>query len=353
MLRGSQIGRIQAFIDTWSAVFTTLNGRQMMTFGVWRWNEAKGGMRFAFPPYGLRATGDRLMGGFIGYLTNCFITGEEITKHEDGSWKRDRINLSFAGFDIILLQRGDYLGGSLSQYRGQTIITTEVHVPALTPHRFDELLEKLKGLADLLSFAIVSEVSLCGWDYPDHEPHAQRLTVIARAGGSRPVIETMDGAALREFLQESWTKYFSERDERKLPVAIAYFVIAETHALPFQLKLASMFILFENLKATYAVASRYPYINGFYCKTDGIRWSFKALLEEMFGVVGMSPDLANIVALRNEIIHSGISQLPFSQQAEIYSQLRDISREYFVRLLGYRGPYFNYSDRCLNPVQVC
>jgi hypothetical protein len=25
----------------------------MMTFGVWRWNDAKGGMRFAFPPYGL------------------------------------------------------------------------------------------------------------------------------------------------------------------------------------------------------------------------------------------------------------------------------------------------------------
>jgi hypothetical protein len=37
------------------AVFITLNGGQMMTFGVWRWNEAKGGMRFAFPPYGLRA----------------------------------------------------------------------------------------------------------------------------------------------------------------------------------------------------------------------------------------------------------------------------------------------------------
>jgi hypothetical protein len=24
----------------------------MMTFEVWRWNNAKGGMRFAFPPYG-------------------------------------------------------------------------------------------------------------------------------------------------------------------------------------------------------------------------------------------------------------------------------------------------------------
>jgi hypothetical protein len=29
----------------------------MITFGAWRWNDAKGGMRFAFPPYGLRATG--------------------------------------------------------------------------------------------------------------------------------------------------------------------------------------------------------------------------------------------------------------------------------------------------------
>jgi hypothetical protein len=30
-----------------------LNGRQMITFEVYRWNNAQGGMRFAFPPYGL------------------------------------------------------------------------------------------------------------------------------------------------------------------------------------------------------------------------------------------------------------------------------------------------------------
>jgi len=34
------------------AVFLTLNGRQMITFGFYRWNAAKGGMRFAFPPCG-------------------------------------------------------------------------------------------------------------------------------------------------------------------------------------------------------------------------------------------------------------------------------------------------------------
>jgi hypothetical protein len=31
----------------------------MMTFSVWRWNDAKGGMRFAFPPHGLGPPGRR------------------------------------------------------------------------------------------------------------------------------------------------------------------------------------------------------------------------------------------------------------------------------------------------------
>ena len=41
-----------AFIVTHDAVFITISGRLMMMFGVRRWNNAKGGMRFAFPPYG-------------------------------------------------------------------------------------------------------------------------------------------------------------------------------------------------------------------------------------------------------------------------------------------------------------
>ncbi|MCJ7819272.1 MAG: hypothetical protein MUP25_05545 [Syntrophales bacterium] len=40
------------FTGTYDAVFITLSGRRLIMFGVWRWNDAKGGMRFAFPPYG-------------------------------------------------------------------------------------------------------------------------------------------------------------------------------------------------------------------------------------------------------------------------------------------------------------
>jgi hypothetical protein len=40
----------------------------MITFGVWRWNDTKGGMRFAFPPYGPERTmiGDKATYGGIG-----------------------------------------------------------------------------------------------------------------------------------------------------------------------------------------------------------------------------------------------------------------------------------------------
>ncbi|MCJ7818912.1 MAG: hypothetical protein MUP25_03720, partial [Syntrophales bacterium] len=46
-------GLIHASIVTFEAVYIKpSNGPQMITFGVQIWNDAKGGMCFAFPPYG-------------------------------------------------------------------------------------------------------------------------------------------------------------------------------------------------------------------------------------------------------------------------------------------------------------
>jgi hypothetical protein len=50
--RGLRIGLIQASTVSFAAVLKTGNKRQMITFGVQGWKDAKGGMRFAFPPYG-------------------------------------------------------------------------------------------------------------------------------------------------------------------------------------------------------------------------------------------------------------------------------------------------------------
>jgi len=42
----------------------------MITFGVWSWNDAKGGMRFAFPPYGLTGNPEEEIEAFYGNMKN-------------------------------------------------------------------------------------------------------------------------------------------------------------------------------------------------------------------------------------------------------------------------------------------
>ncbi len=281
---------------------------------------------------------------FIGYLTNCFILGNEITSFEDGSWSRNRLSLSFARFEITLIQDPSVLMKPASDFNGKTLVTTEVHVPELEPDNFNELLEKLEGLAKLLSLVTVSEVSICGWEYSDTSPQSKHWRVVSQANYFRPLIEIMDGNAVKEFLEESWPKYFVNKDTRKLPVAVGYFVTAQVREMPMELKLTTMFILFENLKSTYAKDSGYPYKGGWYRNQKGEKLSFKGLLSEMFKSVGMCPELSKMKKLRDEIIHSGITQLTFTQQVEIYESLRDISIEYFMRLLDFSGSYDLYSD---------
>ena len=285
-----------------------------------------------------------IMGNFIGYLTNCFIVGTETSRHADGSWCRNRLCISFAGYSITLIQDPSIINAPLVEIQGKTLVTTEVHVQNLEYGKFEDLLRKLEGLAKLLSLITVSEVSLCGWDYPSASPSSKHWAVVSQASFFRPLIETTNGNIIKEFLEESWPGYFINEHTRELPVAISYFVTAEVREMPMELKLAAMFILFENLKSTYAKDFGYPYKDGWYRNHNGGKWSFKPLLSEMFKSVGMSPDLDKIKKLRNEIIHSGISQLTFSQQQEIYAALRDISIEYFMRLLGFSGHYHLYSD---------
>jgi hypothetical protein len=279
------------------------------------------------------------MADFIGELTNLFTLGDEITEHPDGSWVRDTTRVDFAGFRIELVQDPQFMRGSFSDYRGQTLITTTARIRDLPPEDFDRAIEAVRGMAGLLSFAAVSEVALCGWEYPypGRSPFAQRWTVVSQAQWFQPLIEIRDGAAVRRFLQETCRGYFREASPRKLPVAIGYFVTSEARSLPLELQLATMFILFENLKSTYASATRYPYVDGYYKRPDGKRWSFKALLTEMFQKIGMSPDLKEIVDLRNEIIHSGVSQLRFDRQTEDliigWQTRRDLQRRGIVEVV--------------------
>jgi len=169
--------------------------------------------------------------------------------------------------------------------------------------------------------------------------------VVAKTAYFRPVLHTLNGHVVKEYLELVWPAYFKLEKLRKLRVAFDYFVSAEALSLPLELKLATMFVLFENLKATFASERGYRFEKGYYRKPSGQRWTFELLLKEMFCKVGMNPSLDEIIDLRNEIIHSGISQMSYDEQYRIYGKCQDIAREYLLRLLDFSGSFFLYSGR--------
>ncbi len=150
---------------------------------------------------------------------------------------------------------------------------------------------------------------------------------------------------MREFLEKAWPAYFDLEERRKLRVAIDYLVSSQVLLLPLELKLLTMFVLFENLKSTFASSMGYEYKKGYYRKTSHERWTFESLLMAMFNDVGMHPELGAIKTLRDELIHSGVSQMPYDEQRKIYAVAQDLAREYFMRLLRFSGSFSLFSGR--------
>ncbi len=111
-------------------------------------------------------------------------------------------------------------------------------------------------------------------------------------------------------------------------------------------KLAIIFILLENLKYTYAKDKGYHYNDGrFYILTPKKELlGFKKLLEEMFKEYGINDDLTNVVNLRNDIIHQGLSGIPFEEQWNILLYCRELVIEYFIRLVGCTGMFDSFEE---------
>jgi hypothetical protein len=288
-----------------------------------------------------------------GYLLNCFIGGETFTAQPDGRRIRNKIELSFGGRDIAIIQKPKIVRENARNYRGKAVETTSIVVRNVRVNEREKVLCLLQGLSHLLSFASCSEVALYRWEHQDSPPLSEGRSVVARTGFVRPVFDLYDGGAIRTYLERVWQHYFKLEQSRQLREAIHLFVLSKIRGLPLELELATMFILLENLKSTHAREQGYRFDQGYYRKPSGKAWGFKALLSEMFVKVGMpQSDLSAIVHLRNEIVHSGISQTSYEHQQNIYDKSQDLVREYLLRLLGYTGDFRLYSGRGMTVKQI-
>ena len=289
-----------------------------------------------------------------GFLLNCFIGGETDAVQPSGRTIPNKIELSFGGRDLTIIQRPEFINAKPSDYRGKAVETTTVVVRNVEVEEQEMVLDLLRGLSSLLSFATCSDVALYEWKHPGSQPSGGGWSVVAHTGSHfRPPFNLRSGRAIRTYLERVWREYFRLENTTQLRIAIHLFVLAEIRSLPLDLQLATMFILLENLKSTFANEQGIRFRDGYYRKASGRSWPFKDLLSEMLKKVGMpSPNLGAIVKLRNEIIHSGVSQTSLAHQEEIYENCQDLIREYFLRLLGYTGTFFLYSGRGMTSKRI-
>lgn len=116
---------------------------------------------------------------FYGYLLNCFIVGETFTAQPDGRLIRNKIELSFGGRDIVIIQKPKFIREKARDYRGRTVETTTVAVRNVRVGERESVLDLMEGLSYLLSFATYSEVALYRWEHQDSPPLNQGRSVSA------------------------------------------------------------------------------------------------------------------------------------------------------------------------------
>jgi hypothetical protein len=250
------------------------------------------------------------------------------------------------GFNVELVEHPDVITQGFGTFKGYAYYTTDLYVRNISEAQFVDIEMVASEIAELLSFATSSPVRKFGYDFGNK---GLKTGVMGQIEYFRPAIDALRGDLIRSFLEKTWAKYHILRTRRNIKLAFSYYVLSQQSEQPMELLLVASFVLLENLKHHFALDKGYPFIRGFFrlagatLARPGPKKSFEQLLTEMLQEVGISPFLTPIIELRNDLIHSGLSVKPFSEQTAIYEACQDIIREYILKLLGYTGEYCRFS----------
>ena len=289
------------------------------------------------------------------YVANCLMGGDEVTSNSNGSWIRDLINFNCNGRVFRFRQNPDVINKKYKPFEGAFYETTTVEVENVESYQRENILKEIDNICWLLSFACQARVICYGHDFLDT---GSRKAAFGKANLFRPPIEIADGTAVKNFIEQTYPAYAKLNKKRKISTVIDYLTQLNQPGQPIEINLLIIFITLENLKDTYAKQAKIPYAKGYYRKSPtkpgkpGRQFNFEELLVEMFKAVGMRKGVKQIITLRNELIHSGLSRKSYSSQIKLYERTQDLVREYLVRLLNYRGYFFTYSSRGTAPKKI-
>jgi hypothetical protein len=295
------------------------------------------------------------MSDYLGYLANCVLDGIEFTNEiRDGKTCRVRnlIRLMVGGFELELHQ--DTGLSPNHSIVGQCVDTTKLFVRNVAQSDLTHLQEVIGHVCELLSFATESRVLPYAHEYPAGSVHGIRTAMVGRVQIWRPPFANPEHA--KNFVELCFDNFVALRDRRKLHVVIDYIHHSIMKGLAREVQISLTCIAFENLRHNWARDTGYQYINGFFrektatASDPGPRVGIERHLTEMFDEVGMTSDPRRIVETRNEVIHTGLFGNVHNDQT--YEFMETTLREYFLRIVGYRGEFLPYLGGSSTPRMI-
>lgn len=275
-------------------------------------------------------------------FVNCPATGEQRSNYglaRPEAWSLNHIPLRLLRFRMDLFQDPAIVQGRLADVRGQCVHTTDLFIRSVRDGRREAAERAAVDVGWLLSFACLSETVPYEFVWDGHH----RVTAPqGKFRFFRPVIDPRDGRAVREFLESVWPIYRRLKRQWRLPAIINYLLIADSPGQPVEVKLVLVSVILENIKTRYAKAAGKPFVNGFFIKPNRRRYSFEELLSEALQSVGMRRPLRRIIRVRNQIVHTGLLDLPAERRSFYFEECMSIATEFVLRLLGYEGSFTVY-----------
>ena len=257
-----------------------------------------------------------------------------------------------SSFRVAIIGTSNHLGHQAT-YDNANVHTTDVYVTDVTARKLRRVNAMLRDLAWLLSFATYSDVSYFGYEFKHGTTLGSHWATAGRLRYFRPPFQTADGAAIRDFLEQSWPMFTKLKNTRKLGIVIHYILLADRHEQPVEVQLLLAFVALESLKTTYAHSHHIPFVSGHFRKISSPPkrnrkkepfYTFEDLLKLMLLDVKMGKTaLTQLIKVRNTIIHSGIASARPRTLHKMHDSAQDILREYLLRLLNYKGEFWRYT----------
>lgn len=278
-------------------------------------------------------------------IYNLIAMGGRLRRDGDQEWSES--DLRIAGYHFKFHFRGPYREINKKEHEGRCVCATEAIVDADDPHALQLVVDDICWLLSLGHSSAVAAPACWG----DNSKFPVWLrTTNADYHNFRPTISPLEGDALMRLVEKTWAKYQELKESRTLRAAIDYCVKSQSLGNTRELGLIIVFVLLEHLKHSFAVSKGFERAGVLWKDPrSGTTYNFKNLLELMFREVGMSLQdgaLDDIVKLRNEIIHSGLSAWSDAEQRATFDLCENLCREYLLRLLGFKGDYQPYEGGC-------